>query len=169
LKTILPGQISTIKLINVNYFTDVQILMELYQFTQYPKIEETELWPVIEIFDDFILRRNGNISMRTLMYDGRLLYQPFVDRLQTFKYRSVPINSVNIEAGWRIPAFVIKDKYAIFGHVHIAESSTQPAEKMFASDKLDVTGQPRFKIIGKSDTIVFMNPYRQEKIIPHQN
>ena len=139
--------------------------MNLFESNLRTTFSEIDFWPVIEIFDDFILGRNIKRTMHHLRYDGYLMSKPFIDRLRMFQYQPMNLKSIKVEIGRRIPAFYLKEDYAVFGHVFLNHGSGQHMHPVFASVLKNDKGQSKYIIDGNQNTIVFVNPGRQEDIL----
>jgi hypothetical protein len=139
--------------------------MDLYQSNLRTSFSEIDFWPVIEIFDDFILGRNVKRTMHHLRYGEYLMSQPFVDRLRMFQYRPMSLKSVKVEMGKRIPAFYLKEDYAIFGYVFQSARSKAKMQTVFGSVEKDEKCRSKYILNGNQETVVFINPGRQEDIL----
>ena len=141
------------------------IIMELYESYLKTSFSEIDFWPVLDIFDDFILGRNTKRTMHHLRYDGYLMSKPFIDRLRIYRYQPVLLKSVQVNTGKRIPAFHLIEDYVIFGYVFTATDSKDNVQIIFGSAEKDQTGKSKYLIRGSQDTIVFINPGQQEDIL----
>ena len=139
--------------------------MEFYQSNHRTSVKEIDFWPVIEIFDDFILGRNINRTIYNLKYGDSLLCQPFVDRLRMYQYQPLPMHSISVEMGKKIPAFYMKEDYAIFGHVFLTAVSNQNMQKIYGSALLDMNGKWKYVLDGHCEKVVFVNLNKQENLI----
>lgn len=141
------------------------INMNLYESYLRTSFSEIDFWPVLEIFDDFILGKNIKRTKHHLLYDGYLMLKPFIDRLCTYKYQPVQLKSIQVEMGKRIPAFYLKEDYAIFGYVFLATDSGDNTQTIFGSAERDEKGQSKYIVRGTQDTIVFVNLNQREDIL----
>ncbi|MEJ2543596.1 MAG: hypothetical protein P8Y99_05965 [Calditrichaceae bacterium] len=107
--------------------------MNLYESYLKTSFSEIDFWPVLDIFDDFILGRNVKRTKHHLRYDGYLMAKPFIDRLRIYRYQPVLLKSVQVKIGKRIPAFHLMDDYAIFGYVFLATDSKDNVYIIFGS------------------------------------
>ena len=139
--------------------------MEFYQPDHRTIVKEIDFWPVIEIFDDFILGRNIKYSIHNLKYGDSLLYQQFVDRLITYQYQPLPMHAIKTEIGKKIPAFYLNEEYAIFGHVFLTADSGQNVQKIFGSALQETNGKWKYVLDGQSENVVFVNMNKQENMI----
>lgn len=139
--------------------------MEFYQPDHRTIVKEIDFWPIIEIFDDFILGRNCKRTIHNLKYGESLLYQSFIDRLRVFQYQPLPMHAINVDFGKKIPVFYLKEDYAIFGYVFFITDSEQNKHKVFASVLKDESGRWKYTLNGQCDNVVFVNLSKQENII----
>ena len=138
--------------------------MEFYQPDHRTIVKEIDFWPVIDIFDDFILGRNIKQTMQNLRYDDYLMSQSFIDRLRMYKYQPMLLQTIQVEMGKRIPAFYLKEDYAIFGYVFWAIESGDNAQPIFGSAEKDEKDHSKYTVRGKKNTVVFVNPSQRENI-----
>ncbi|MBN1409116.1 MAG: hypothetical protein JW956_15050 [Calditrichaceae bacterium] len=139
--------------------------MNLYETYLKTSFSEIDFWPVLDIFDDFILGRNIKRTMHHLRYDGYLMSKPFIDRLRMYKYQPMLLNSIQVKMGKRIPAFYLLEDYVIFGYVFSTTDSKDNVHAIFGSAEKDEKGQSKYLVRGNRDTIVFINPNQQEDIL----
>ncbi len=139
--------------------------MNIYESYLRTSFSEIDFWPVLEIFDDFILGRNIKRTMHHLRYDDYLMAKPFIDRLRTYKYQPMQLRSIQIEPGKRIPAFYLKEDYAIFGYVFLTSDSEDHVQTTFGSTEKDEKGQSKYIVYGNQEPIVFVNLNRKEDIL----
>ena len=139
--------------------------MSQYDTYLQTSFSEMDFWPVIDVFDDFILGRSKKRTIHNLRYGKYLMSEPFVDRLRMFQFQPLQLKSIKVEIGKRIPAFYLKDEYAIFGYVFLNTGSGDHMRVIFGSASKNEIGQSKYIIDGKQDTIVFINSNRQEDIL----
>jgi hypothetical protein len=141
------------------------VYMNVYESYLRTSFSEIDFWPILEIFDDFILGRNIKRTMHHLRYDDYLMAKPFIDRLRTYKYQPIKLKSIKIEMGKRIPAFYLKEDYAMFGYVFLATDSGDNEQTIFGSAERDEKGQSKYIIRGNRETVVFVNLNQKEDIL----
>ena len=139
--------------------------MDLYESYLRTSFSEIDFWPVLDIFDDFILGRNIKRTMHHLRYDDYLMSQPFIDRLRMYKYQPMLLKSIQVDMGKRIPAFYLKEDFVIFGYVFLTTDSKGNVQTIFGSAEKDEKGRRKYIIRGNRDTVVFINPSQREDIL----
>ena len=123
-----------------------------------------ESWQIAEAFDDIILGRGVKRSIHDLTYNNQLYVQLFIERLQIYKFFPHSVKDINIEVGFRIPAFLIKNHQAIFGHLFWEVFSEKRKRKIWGSVIRNEKGDWKYILPGNSETIVFVNQSRPEHI-----
>ena len=120
-------------------------------------------WEIIEILDDIILGRGVKRTLHDLEYDGVIYSSSFIDRLRLYKYRPLILDQIHVSVGYRIPAFLLKDKTAIFGYVFWELFSENKKRKLWGSVVKNEKGDWKYTVSAKSRQILFVNTDKEEE------
>ncbi|HHJ51717.1 MAG TPA: hypothetical protein ENJ89_00855 [Caldithrix abyssi] len=123
-----------------------------------------ENWEISEVLDDIVLGRGVKRSVHDLQFDQNIYTELFVERLQLYKYRPMPIKDIPIEVGKRVPAFLIDGKTAIFGYVFWEVFSDKRKRKLWGSVVRNEKGDWKYVLPGNSSRIVFVNLDQSEEV-----
>ncbi len=123
-----------------------------------------ENWEISEVLDDIVLGRGVKRSVHDLQFDQNIYTELFVERLQLYKYRPMPIKDIPIEEGKRVPAFLIDGKTAIFGYVFWEVFSDKRKRKLWGSVVRNEKGDWKYVLPGNSSRIVFVNLDQSEEV-----
>jgi len=123
-----------------------------------------ENWEISEILDDIILGRGVKRIVHDLEYDGNIFTDLFIQRLRLYKYRPMRVGDVPIETGYRVPAFLIDGKTAIFGYVFWEVFSDTRKRKLWGSVVRNEKGDWKYTLNGSSSQTVFVNLAALEEI-----
>ena len=124
------------------------------------KLRQEEL---AEVFDDIILGKGIKQTMHDLEYDQKVYVGLFVQRLRIYKYHPVSIKNIFLKAGYRIPAFYINGKFAVFGYI-LWESfpGMENKQKIWGSVVRIPNGDCKYTLPDNANHIVFANLSRIE-------
>jgi hypothetical protein len=84
--------------------------------------------------DDLILGRGVGRGRHSLLYQGRLVRDEFVERLAANGFAPTTVRDAAIEAGEKIPAFYLHDETADFGWIRWEIFTPRSRRKLFASE-----------------------------------
>ena len=84
--------------------------------------------------DDLILGRGVGRGRHSLLHQGRLVRDEFVERLAANGFVQTTVRDAAIEAGEKIPAFYLHDETADFGWIRWEIFTSRSRRKLFASE-----------------------------------
>ncbi len=119
-------------------------------------IDSNEIKKIEETFEDIILGK-FSVPKIELLYEGKDLVETFIQKLMALNFHPKKVNEVNVEIGFRVPAFYIKDKTAYFGWVFWEIFTETKKRKLFGSAIKNQRGDWEIEITEKSDEIIFVN------------
>ncbi len=119
-------------------------------------IDSNEIKKIEETFEDIILGK-FSVPKIELLYEGKDLVETFIQKLMALNFHPKKVNEVNVEIGFRVPAFYIKDKTAYFGWVFWEIFTETKKRKLFGSAIKNQRGDWEIEITEKSDEIIFAN------------
>ncbi len=122
-----------------------------------------ENWEISEVLDDIILGRGVKRSVHSLEYDQAVYSDLFISRLRLYKYSPMPVAQIEVQPEWRVPAFLIDGKTAIFGYVFWEVFSDHKKRKLWASVARTEKGDWKYTLPGNSSTVVFANPDKKQE------
>jgi hypothetical protein len=126
-------------------------------------IDSNEIKKIEETLEDVISGR-FNVPKIELLYEGKDLVEIFVKKLIDLNFQPKKINEVNVEIGFRVPAFYIKDKTAYFGWVFWEIFTEMKKRKLFGSAIKNQRGDWEIEITDKSDEVIFVNESKSIEI-----
>ena len=112
---------------------------------------------LISAVDGIITGKLVNRSVHELAYDGKDVTGLFVERLSFHGYTPMKVGDVEVGAGYRIPAFVIRDGTAYFGWVFVEQFTEKKSRKLFGSVVRNRKGDWSIQIPHNSQEIVYAN------------
>ncbi len=126
-------------------------------------IDSNEIKKIEETLEDVISGR-FNVPKIELLYEGKDLVEIFVKKLIDLNFQPKKVNEVNVEIGFRVPAFYIKDKTAYFGWVFWEIFTEMKKRKLFGSAIKNQRGDWEIEITDKSDEVIFVNESKSIEI-----
>ena len=123
----------------------------------------TENWEITEILDDIILGRGVKRAIHDLEYDNTIYTSLFIDRLRLYKFRPMTINDICIKTGYRVPAFFITEKSAIFGYVFWELFTERKKRKLWGSAVKNEKGDWKYIVPANSKQVLFVNLEKEEE------
>lgn len=124
---------------------------------------EKKLKEIEEAFEEIILGK-FNISKVELLYDAHDLTEIFIRKLQSLNFVPKKVKDVEVEPGFRVPAFYIKDYEAIFGWVFWEVFTETKKRKLFGSVIKDQRGDWKIQITEKNDEFIYVNENKKIEI-----
>ncbi len=121
-------------------------------------------WEIVEVFDDIILGRGVKRAIHDLEYDNKILTGRFIERLQIYKFRPIQLKKIDIDVGYRLPAFHVSGKTALFGYVFWEVFTDKRKRKIWGSVVRNEKGDWKYILSGKSSQIVFVNLSQKEEV-----
>ena len=112
---------------------------------------------LISAVDGIITGKLVNRSAHDLTYDGKNVTRLFLERLSVHGYTPMKVGDAEVEAGYRIPAFVIRDGTAYFGWVFVEQFTEKKSRKLFGSVVRNRKGDWSIQIPHNSQEIVYAN------------
>jgi hypothetical protein len=85
--------------------------------------------------DDLILGRGVARGRHSLVHQGRLVREEFLERLAANGFRPMTVRDAPIEAGERIPAFYLHPDGADFGYLRWEIFTPRSRRKLFQSER----------------------------------
>ena len=110
-----------------------------------------------ETFDDIILGRGVKRFVHDLVFRGTDYSATFIGQLKKLNYLPKELKSINVEVGYRIPGFLIKESKAYFGHVFWEVFSEKRKRKIWGSVIRNKKGDWKIILPGSSSTIIYLN------------
>jgi hypothetical protein len=126
-------------------------------------IDSNEIKKIEETLED-VISGKFNVSKIELLYEGKDLVEIFVKKLIDLNFQPKKVNEVNVEIGFRVPAFYIKDKTAYFGWVFWEIFTETKKRKLFGSAIKNQRGDWEIEISDKSDEVIFVNESKSIEI-----
>jgi hypothetical protein len=126
-------------------------------------IDSNEIKKIEETLDD-VISGKFNVPKIELLYEGKDLVEIFVKKLIDLNFQPKKVNEVNVEIGFRVPAFYIKDKTAYFGWVFWEIFTEMKKRKLFGSAIKNQRGDWEIEITDKSDEVIFVNESKSIEI-----
>lgn len=124
---------------------------------------ETETKKIEEVFEEIISGR-FNILKIELVYDGRDLTDVFIQKLEQLNFHPKKVKDVQVEIGFRVPAFYLKNQVAYFGWVFWEIFTETKKRKLFGSAIKNQRGDWEIQITENKDEIVYVNEERKIEI-----
>ncbi len=126
-------------------------------------IDSNEIKKIEETLED-VISGKFNVPKIELLYEGKDLVEIFVKKLIDLNFQPKKVNEVNVEIGFRVPAFYIKDKTAYFGWVFWEIFTETKKRKLFGSAIKNQRGDWEIEITDKSDEVIFVNESKNIEI-----
>lgn len=126
-------------------------------------IDSNEIKKIEETLED-VISGKFNVPKIELLYEGKDLVEIFVKKLIDLNFQPKKVNEVNVEIGFRVPAFYIKDKTAYFGWVFWEIFTEMKKRKLFGSAIKNQRGDWEIEITDKSDEVIFVNESKSIEI-----
>ncbi len=124
---------------------------------------EVEIKKIEEIFEEIISGR-FNILKVELVYDGKDLTDVFIQKLKQLNFNPKKIKDVQVELGFRVPAFYLKNQEAYFGWVFWEIFTETKKRKLFGSAIKNQRGDWEIQITEDKDEIIYVNEERKIEI-----
>jgi hypothetical protein len=115
-----------------------------------------------EVFDDIILGRGVHRSEHDLEYEGSLFIDLFIERMRLYKFFPLTLKDIQVEIGFKIPAFYLQGKSAIFGYVLREPDPNQIGKKIWCSAAFNQEGSNKYQIPEESEQVIFAAVCRPE-------
>jgi hypothetical protein len=122
-----------------------------------------EIKKIEEIFEEIISGR-FNVLKVELVYDGKDLTDVFIQKLKQLNFHPKKVKDVQVEPGFRVPAFYLKNKEAYFGWVFWEIFTETKKRKLFGSAIKNQRGDWEIQITEDKDEIVYVNEGRKIEI-----
>jgi len=126
-------------------------------------IDSNEIKKIEETLED-VISGKFNVPKIELLYEGKDLVEIFVKKLIDLNFQPKKVNEVNVEIGFRVPAFYIKNKTAYFGWVFWEIFTETKKRKLFGSAIKNQRGDWEIEITDKSDEVIFVNESKNIEI-----
>jgi hypothetical protein len=126
-------------------------------------IDSNEIKKIEETLED-VISGKFNVPKIELLYEGKDLAEIFVKKLIDLNFQPKKVNEVNVEIGFRVPAFYIRDKTAYFGWVFWEIFTETKKRKLFGSAIKNQRGDWEIEITDKSDEVIFVNESKSIEI-----
>lgn len=126
-------------------------------------IDSNEIKKIEETLED-VISGKFNVPKIELLYESKDLVEIFVKKLIDLNFQPKKVNEVNVEIGFRVPAFYIKDKTAYFGWVFWEIFTETKKRKLFGSAIKNQRGDWEIEITDKSDEVIFVNESKSIEI-----
>lgn len=110
-----------------------------------------------EVFKDVITGQAGDRSRYELVFEGVDLTEIFIDELVKNDFLPKRVKEIDIEVGYRLPAFLIKDGFAYFGWVFWEIFTPKKKRKLFGSVVKNQKGDWAIQITEFRDEIIYVN------------
>ena len=117
-----------------------------------------------EIFDDIILGRGVKRAVHHLEYDQNVYVDLFAQRLRIYNYQPLVLSNISLKVGFRLPAFLVSEKAALFGYVFWEVFSEHKKRKIWGSVIRNKKGDWKYILPGYSNQVIFANLSRHEPI-----
>lgn len=116
-----------------------------------------------EVFEEIISGR-FNILKIELVYDGTDLTNVFIQKLNQLNFYPKKVRDVQVELGFRVPAFYLKNQEAYFGWVFWEIFTETKKRKLFGSAIKNQRGDWEIQIPEDKDEIVYVNEDKKIEI-----
>lgn len=117
-----------------------------------------------EIFNDIILGNGVKRSIHDLVFQNKNYTALFIDCLLDKSFIPMPLKSVSIEIGMRLPGFYIDDRTAFFGHLFWEVFSEGEKRKIWGSIVRNHKGDWKYILSGNSPKVVYLNMSAPQEI-----
>lgn len=117
---------------------------------------EQKLKEIEEIFEE-IISGKFNILKVELFYDDFDLRDMFIKKLEESNFTAKKVKDVEVEPGFRVPAFYLKNREAIFGWVFWEIFTETKKRKLFGSALKNQRGDWEIQITEDRDEIIYVN------------
>jgi len=117
---------------------------------------EQKLKEIEEIFEE-IISGKFNILKVELFYDDFDLSDMFIKKLEESNFTAKKVKDVEVEPGFRVPAFYLKNREAIFGWVFWEIFTETKKRKLFGSALKNQRGDWEIQITEDRDEIIYVN------------
>lgn len=122
-----------------------------------------EISKIEEIFEE-IISGKFNVLKIELTYDGNDLTKVFIRKLEELNFKAKKIKDVEVEPGYRVPAFYLKNDEAYFGWVFWEIFTENFKRKLFASAIKNQRGDWEIQITEDKEEIVYVNETKKIEI-----
>ncbi len=122
-----------------------------------------EISKIEEIFEE-IISGKFNVLKIELVYDGNDLTDIFIRKLEKLNFKPKGIKEVEVEPGYRVPAFYLKNGEAYFGWVFWEIFTENFKRKLFGSAIKNQRGDWEIQITEDKDEIVYVNEMKKIEI-----
>ncbi|CUT03763.1 hypothetical protein [Candidatus Chrysopegis kryptomonas] len=122
-----------------------------------------EISKIEEIFEE-IISGKFNVLKIELTYDGNDLTKVFIRKLEELNFKAKKIKDVEVEPGYRVPAFYLKNDEAYFGWVFWEIFTENFKRKLFASAIKNQRGDWEIQITEDKEEIVYVNEMKKIEI-----
>jgi len=126
-------------------------------------LTEQKLKEIEEIFEEIISGR-FNISKVELVYDSIDLTEIFIKKLEKLNFIPKKVKDVEVELGFRVPAFYLKNREAFFGWVFWEIFTETKKRKLFGSVLKNQRGDWEIQITENENTIIYVNELNKIEI-----
>lgn len=117
-----------------------------------------------DALDDLILGRGVARGRHGLTHQGRDVSGEFVERLRANGFRETTVREAPIEAGEKIPAFLVHDELADFGWIRWEIFTPRSRRKLFASEHRRPDNQEwAVQLALSSPQTIWADPGRKER------
>ncbi len=116
-----------------------------------------------EIFEDIISCKFNTVKVE-LKYDDFDLTDVFVKKLEELNFIPKKIKEVEVEPGFRVPAFYVKNHEAYFGWVFWEIFTEMKRRKLFGSAIKNQRGDWEIQITEDKEEFVYVNESRKIEI-----
>jgi hypothetical protein len=117
-----------------------------------------------DALDDLIVGRGVARGRHSLTHQGRDVSAEFLERLSANGFRPMTVREAPIEAGEKIPAFLVHDGAADFGWIRWEIFTPRSRRKLFASERRRPDNQEwAVQINLGSPETVWADPGRKER------
>lgn len=124
---------------------------------------EQKLKEIEEIFEEIISGR-FNISKVELVYDSIDLTEIFIKKLEKLNFIPKKVKDVEVELGFRVPAFYLKNREAFFGWVFWEIFTETKKRKLFGSVLKNQRGDWEIQITENENSIIYVNELNKIEI-----
>ncbi len=115
-----------------------------------------EFEKIIEIFEEIISGKFSILKIQ-LIYDGNDLTNLFIRKLEELNFIPKKVKEVEVEPGYRVPAFYLKNSEAYFGWVFWEIITEKFKRKLFGTAIKNQRGDWEIQITEDSDEIIYVN------------
>lgn len=110
-----------------------------------------------DVLKDIVEGKNVKRSKHELVYDGNTVSELFIDVLSRCNYLPATVGDVEIEPGYRVPAFYLEDHIAYFGWVFWEKFTELRLRKLFGTVVRNTKGDWLIQIPPNSPKIIYVN------------